>query len=75
MSLGPEGDALLAAINASMGVKINNVSTQVSQVAARVDIDERTVNAVNRTVESQPAQLNQFDPRIGALEKRNSQAF
>ena len=36
MSLGVQGDALLAAINASLGTKIDGVASQVAQVANRV---------------------------------------
>ena len=63
MSLGAQGYALLAAINASLGVKIDGVSSQVAAVANRVEVVEKQVVATNRTVEHQGAQLTSLDLR------------
>ena len=65
-------DALLAAINASLGVKIDGVSSQVAAVASRVEVVERQVTATNRTVEHQGAQLTALDLRISSLERGKS---
>ena len=69
MALGAQGDALLAALNASLGGKIDGVSTQVAAVAGRVEGLERTTAATNRTVESQGAQLSALDLRMSKMER------
>ena len=63
MSLGAQGDALLAAINASLGVKIDGVSSQVAAVANRVEVVEKQVVATNRTVEHQGAFLRSSEAK------------
>ena len=69
MSLGAQGDAFWAAINASLGAKIDGVAVQVTGVASRVEIVERQVVATNRTVETQGAQLNALDLGLTSLER------
>ena len=69
MALGAQGDALLAAINASLGSKIDGVSQQVAAVAGRVEVVEKQLVATNRSVEHQGAQLSQLDLRITTLER------
>ena len=64
-----QGDALLAAISAPLGTKIDGVASQVAAVATRVEVDERQVVATNRTVETQGAQLSALDLRLSILEK------
>jgi hypothetical protein len=74
MALGAQGDALLAAINASLGSKIDGVSSQVAAVAGRVEVVERQLVATNRSVEHQGAQLSQLDLRITTLERGKTPA-
>ena len=69
MSLGAQGDALLAAINASLGTKIDGVSHQVAAVAGRVEVVEKQLTATNRAVEHQGAQLTSLALRISTLER------
>ena len=74
MSLGAQVDALLAAINASLGVKIDGVSSQVAAVASRVEVVEKQLVATNRSVEHQGAQLTSLDLRISTLERGKTAA-
>jgi hypothetical protein len=69
MSLGAQGDALLAAINASLGAKIDGVSSQVAGVASRVEVVENQLISTNRAVEHQGAQLTSLDLRTSTLER------